>query len=143
MSRFVFCGICDTNLGVLFERDAEDDAPTLDFLPHDNCWHVSRQQLVEDLEALHSGESSLPVSLKRIAAGARQLSGCRFTSGPPTENDPPSSLRCSGEALKDGRRLRATPAVGYERSAVGSRSSRAREELRGSSIRETTPSAPA
>ena len=74
MSRFVFCGICDTNLGVLFERDAEDDAPTLDFLPHDDCWHVSRQQLVEDLEALHSGESSLPVSLKRIAAGARQLS---------------------------------------------------------------------
>jgi hypothetical protein len=29
---------------------------------------------VEDLEALNSGESSLPVSLKRIAAGARQLS---------------------------------------------------------------------
>jgi hypothetical protein len=27
---------------------------------------------VEDLEALHSGESSLPVSLKRITAGARQ-----------------------------------------------------------------------
>jgi hypothetical protein len=74
MSRFVFCGICDTNLGVLFERDAEDDAPGLDFLPHEDCWHVSRQQLVEDLEALHSGESSLPVSLKRIAAGARQLS---------------------------------------------------------------------
>jgi hypothetical protein len=74
MSRFVFCGICDTNLGVLFERDAENDAPTLDFLPHDDCWHVSRQQLVENLEALHSGESSLPVSLKRIAAGARQLS---------------------------------------------------------------------
>jgi hypothetical protein len=46
----------------------------LDFLPHDDCWHVSRQQLVEDLEALHSGESSLPVSLKRIAAGARQFS---------------------------------------------------------------------
>ena len=74
MSRFVFCGICDTNLGVLFERDVEDDSPGLDFLPHDDCWHVSRQQLVEDLEALHSGESSLPVSLKRIAAGARQFS---------------------------------------------------------------------
>jgi hypothetical protein len=74
MSRFVFCGMCDTNLGVLFERDAEDDAPGLDFLPQDDCWHVSRQQLVEDLEALHRGESSLPVSLKRIAAGARQLS---------------------------------------------------------------------
>jgi hypothetical protein len=74
MSRFVFCGICDTNLGVLFERDVGDDAPGLDFLPHDDCWHVSRQQLVEDLEALHSGESSLPISLKRIAAGARQLS---------------------------------------------------------------------
>jgi hypothetical protein len=74
MSRFVFCGMCDTNLGVLFEREAEDDAPAFDFLPHDDCWHVSRQQLVEDLEALHRGESSLPVSLKRIAAGARQLS---------------------------------------------------------------------
>jgi hypothetical protein len=74
MSRFVFCGICDTNLGVLFERDSEHDSPALDFLPHDDCWHVSRQQLVEDLEALHSGESSLPVSLKRIAAGARHLS---------------------------------------------------------------------
>jgi hypothetical protein len=74
MSRFVFCGICDTNLGVLFERDPEDDSPALDFLPHDDCWHVSRQQLVEDLEVLHRGESSLPVSLKRIAAGTRQLS---------------------------------------------------------------------
>jgi hypothetical protein len=74
MSRFVFCGICDTNLGVLFEREAIDDSPAFDFLPHDDCWHVSRQQLVEDLEALHRGESSLPVSLKRIAAGARQLS---------------------------------------------------------------------
>jgi hypothetical protein len=74
MSRFVFCDICDTDLGVLFEREAKDDARTLDFLPHDDCWHVSRPQLVEDLEALHRGESSLPVSLKRIAAGARQLS---------------------------------------------------------------------
>ena len=74
MSRFVFCGICDTNLGVLFERDPEEDAPELDFLPHDDCWHVSREQLVEDLEALHSGESSLPVSLKRIAPVAKQLS---------------------------------------------------------------------
>ena len=74
MSRFVFCGICDTNLGVLFEREAIDDSPAFDFLPHDDCWHVSRQQLVEDLEALHRGESSLPVSLKRVAAGAGQLS---------------------------------------------------------------------
>jgi len=74
MSRVVFCDICDTNLGVLFERDAEDDAPGLDFLPHDDSWHVSRQQLGEDLEALQSGESWLPVSLKRIAAGAKQLS---------------------------------------------------------------------
>ena len=60
MSRFVLCGICDTNLGVLFERDAEDDAPGLDFLPHDDCWHVSRQQLVEDLEELHSGDCGFP-----------------------------------------------------------------------------------
>jgi hypothetical protein len=74
MSRFVFCDLCDANLGVLFEREGDTDAPTLDFMPNDDCWHVSRQQLVEDLEALHRGESSLPVSLKRIAAGARQLS---------------------------------------------------------------------
>jgi hypothetical protein len=69
----VFCDLCDTNLGVLFERDGGADAPTLDFLPHDDCWHVSRQQLVADLDALNSGESSLPVSLKRIPAGSTQL----------------------------------------------------------------------
>ena len=74
MSRFVFCDLCDANLGVLFECEGDADAPTLDFLPHDNCWHVSRQQLVGDLDALNSGESSLPVSLRRIPAGARQLS---------------------------------------------------------------------
>jgi hypothetical protein len=59
---------------VLFEREGGADAPTLDFLPHDDCWHVSRQQLVGDLDALNSGESSLPVSLRRIPAGARQPS---------------------------------------------------------------------
>jgi len=74
MSRLVFCDLCDANLGVLFEREADADAPTLDFLPHDDCWHVSRLQLVGDLDALNSGESSLPVSLRRIPAGARQLS---------------------------------------------------------------------
>ncbi len=71
MSRLVFCDLCDANLGVLFERDK--DAARLDFLPHDDCWHVTRQELVEDLEALHAGESSLPVSLKRIPARARQM----------------------------------------------------------------------
>jgi hypothetical protein len=35
---------------------------------------VSRKHVVEELEALHSGESSLHVSLKRIPARARQLS---------------------------------------------------------------------
>jgi hypothetical protein len=74
MSRLVFCDLCDTNLGVLFERDGDAGAPTLDLLPHDGCWHVTRQALVEDLEALHAGESSLPVSLKRIPARARELS---------------------------------------------------------------------
>jgi hypothetical protein len=74
MSRLVFCELCDTNLGVLFERDGDAGGPTLDLLPHHDCWHVTRQALVEDLEALHAGESSLPVSLKRIVAGARQLS---------------------------------------------------------------------
>jgi hypothetical protein len=74
MSRFVFCNLCDTNLGVMFEREDDGDGPTLDFLPHNDCWHVPRQEIVEDLNALHSGESSLPVSLKRIAAGVGQLS---------------------------------------------------------------------
>ena len=74
MSRLVFCDLCDANLGVLFEREGDADAPKLDFLPHDDCWHVSRLQLVGDLDALNSGESSLPVSLRRIPAGARQLS---------------------------------------------------------------------
>ena len=72
MSRFVFCGICDTNLGVLFAREACDASP-LDFFPHDDCLHVSREHVAEDLEAIHSGESSLPVSLKFIPARARQL----------------------------------------------------------------------
>ena len=74
MSRLVFCDLCDTNLGVLFERDGDAGAPTLDLLPHHDCWHVTRQALVEDLEALHAGESSLPVSLKRMPARVRQLS---------------------------------------------------------------------
>jgi hypothetical protein len=74
MSRLVFCDLCDANLGVLFEREGDVGTPTLDFLPHEDCWHVSRLQLVGDLDALNSGESSLPVSLRRIPAGARQLS---------------------------------------------------------------------
>lgn len=73
MSRFVLCNICDANLGVLFERET-GDASTLDFLPHHDCAHVSREHVVEELAALHSGESSLHVSLKRIPARARQLS---------------------------------------------------------------------
>jgi hypothetical protein len=51
MSRFVFCGICDTNLGVFFERDAEDDAPGLDSCRTtivgtsrvSNSWRISRR----------------------------------------------------------------------------------------------------
>lgn len=73
MSRLVLCNICDANLGVLFERET-GDASTLDFLPHHDCAHVSREHVVEELAALHSGESSLHVSLKRIPARARQLS---------------------------------------------------------------------
>jgi hypothetical protein len=42
MSRLVFCDLCDTNLGVLFERDGDAGAPTLDLLPHHDCWHVTR-----------------------------------------------------------------------------------------------------
>jgi hypothetical protein len=72
MSRLLICDLCDTNLGVVFERQGDANATTLDLLPHDDCSHVSRQQLVEDLDALHSGESSLPVSLKPIPAEAME-----------------------------------------------------------------------
>jgi hypothetical protein len=68
----VLCDLCDTNLGVLFEREA-GERDSLDFLPNDDCWHVTREQLVEDIGALYAGESSLPVSLKRIAMRARQV----------------------------------------------------------------------
>jgi hypothetical protein len=72
MSRLVVCDFCDTNLGVLFERE-EGEAESLDFLPNDDCWHVTREQLVEDIEALYAGESSLPASLQRIPVRARQV----------------------------------------------------------------------
>ena len=98
MSRLVFCDLCDTNLGVLFERDGDAGAPTLDLLPHHDCWHVTRQALVEDLEALHAGESSLPFSLKGITTRVRQLSHWR---NPARLANPyaPSSLGCSGGGL--------------------------------------------
>jgi len=73
MARLVFCALCDTTLGVLSEREAKSGS-ALDFLAHDDCWHVSREQILEDLDALHAGESALPVSLKRIVAGAGHLS---------------------------------------------------------------------
>jgi hypothetical protein len=69
----VLCDRCDTNLGVLFEREV-DDGESLDFVPNDDCWHVTREQVVEDIDGIYAGESSLPVSLKRIAVRARQLS---------------------------------------------------------------------
>jgi hypothetical protein len=72
MSRYVFCDSCDTNLGVLFEREIAD-ATSVDFLPHDDCGHLTREQLVTDLDALHRGESSLPVSLKAVAMRSPQL----------------------------------------------------------------------
>jgi hypothetical protein len=73
MSRMVLCHFCDTNLGVVFEREA-GERDSLDFLPNDDCWHVTREQLVQDIEALYAGESSLPVSLRRLPARARQVS---------------------------------------------------------------------
>jgi hypothetical protein len=72
MARLVLCALCGTNLGVFFERES-DLGGTLDYLPHADCWHVSREQVVEDLDALHAGESSLPVSLKRIPGRARPV----------------------------------------------------------------------
>jgi hypothetical protein len=73
MSRMVLCNCCDTDLGVVFEREV-GHAESLDFVPNDDCWHVTREQLVADIEPVYSGESLLPVSLKRIALRARQLS---------------------------------------------------------------------
>jgi hypothetical protein len=72
MSRYVFCDSCETNLGVLSERGT-GDAASVDFLPHDDCAHLTREQLVADLDALYRGESSLPVSLKAVAGKAPQL----------------------------------------------------------------------
>jgi hypothetical protein len=72
MPRHVLCNRCDANLGVLFERVSEDGA-WLDFRPYDVCWHVSREQLVEELDALYRGESTLAVSLRRIEARTAQL----------------------------------------------------------------------
>lgn len=72
MSRMVVCDLCDTNLGVLIERE-EVDSESLDFLPNDDCLHVTREDLVEDIEAIYAGESSLPASLRRIAVRARQM----------------------------------------------------------------------
>src|SRR5215216_212663 len=71
MPRYVFCNRCDANLGVLFERAGEDGA-WLDFRPYDICWHVTRERLVEELDALYRGESSLTVTLRRIEARAAQ-----------------------------------------------------------------------
>jgi hypothetical protein len=59
-------------LGVVFECEGDTEG-TLDYVPNDDCWHVSREQIVEDLDALHAGESSLAVSLKRIALRARPV----------------------------------------------------------------------
>jgi hypothetical protein len=70
MARLVLCALCGTNLGVFFERES-DLGGTPDYVPHADCRHVSRQQVVEDLDALHAGESSLPVSLKPIPGRAR------------------------------------------------------------------------
>lgn len=65
MSRLVFCALCGTDLGVLFEREADDGSASVDFRPHSDCWHLRREEIVDDLEALFSGESSLPVKLRR------------------------------------------------------------------------------
>jgi hypothetical protein len=65
VSRLVFCARCDTDLGVLFEREADDGSTSVDFRPHGDCWHLRREEVVDDLEALFSGESSLPVKLRR------------------------------------------------------------------------------
>ena len=72
MSRYVFCDSCEANLGVLFERGTAD-ATSVDFLPHEDCAHLTREQLVADLDSLYRGESSLPVSLKAVTVNAPPL----------------------------------------------------------------------
>ena len=75
MSRLVFCDLCDANLGVLFEREGDADARDARFSAARRLFAGTRLQLVGDLDALNSGESSLPVSLQQmLPAGARQLS---------------------------------------------------------------------
>jgi hypothetical protein len=68
VSRLVFCARCDTALGVLFEREADDGSTSVDFRPYGDCWHLRREEVVDDLDALFSGESSLPIKLKREGA---------------------------------------------------------------------------
>ena len=65
VSRLVFCARCDTDLGVLFEREADYGGTSVDYRPHGDCWHLSHEEVVDDLDALFSGESSLPVKLRR------------------------------------------------------------------------------
>jgi hypothetical protein len=66
VSRFIFCDRCETDRGVVFEREDERGC-AVDFVPHDPCPHLSAADIVADLEALYSGESILPVTLRRAA----------------------------------------------------------------------------
>ena len=72
VSRGVFCGRCNTDLGFVFERDTEGGT-SADFLPHSDCPHVSREKIVDDVGALYLGESSLPVVLKPLAVRVNAL----------------------------------------------------------------------
>ena len=67
MSRFVFCGICDTNLGVLFERDAEDDSPDVGF--------PTARRLLARLASATRGESR-GASLGRVVASRVAQADC-------------------------------------------------------------------
>jgi hypothetical protein len=71
MARYVVCDLCGSVRGVLFEREIPQGT-SLDFLPHEDCAHLTRVQLVTDLDALYEGESSLPVSLKASSASIRE-----------------------------------------------------------------------
>ncbi len=70
MARYVVCDSCGSELGVLCERETAEGT-SLEFLPHADCAHLTRVQLVADMDALYEGESSLPASLKANGAGIR------------------------------------------------------------------------
>jgi hypothetical protein len=108
MSRFVFCGICDTNLGVFFERDAEDDAPGLDSCrttivgtsPVSNSWRISRRFTRESRRFPFRSRGRSGALLAAKPSRQRRTGMCQrpsiMVAARRASSFAPSSLGCSG-----------------------------------------------